>query len=62
MGVEYAFMQHWSAKIEYDLIDFGADTVGVSLATAPAVAGLPAISAQIKETESLMKAGINYRF
>jgi outer membrane immunogenic protein len=63
MGVEYAFMPHWSAKIEYDFVDFGTDTVGMSLATVPAVPGLPAsISTQIKDTESLMKAGINYRF
>jgi outer membrane immunogenic protein len=61
MGVEYAFMAHWSAKIEYDFIDYGTDTVSMSLATVPPVA-LPAISTQIKETESLMKAGINYRF
>jgi outer membrane immunogenic protein len=65
MGVEYAFMAHWSAKIEYDFIDFGSDTVNMSFASSPAglLVGLPSsIPTQIKETESLMKAGINYRF
>jgi outer membrane immunogenic protein len=65
MGAEYAFMAHWSAKIEYDFIDYGTDTVNLSLASSPAglLVGLPpSIPTQIKETESVMKAGINYRF
>jgi outer membrane immunogenic protein len=62
MGMEYAFMPHWSAKIEYNFIDFGTDTSGFPLTTTPAVAGLPTIQTQIKQTESLMKAGLNYRF
>jgi len=62
MGVEYAFMPHWSAKIEYNFIDFGTDTLGFPLTTTPAIAGLPTVQTQIKQTESLMKAGLNYRF
>ena len=62
MGIEYAFLPHWSAKIEYNFIDFGTDTVAFPLTTTPAIAGLPTIQTQIKDTESLMKAGLNYRF
>jgi outer membrane immunogenic protein len=62
MGIEYAFLPHWSAKIEYDFIDFGTDTVGFPITTTPPVAGLPTVQAQIKDTQSLMKAGLNYRF
>jgi outer membrane immunogenic protein len=62
MGVEYAFLPHWSAKLEYDFIDFGTNTVAFPLTTTPPTPGLPTIQTQIKETESLMKAGLNYRF
>jgi outer membrane immunogenic protein len=62
MGLEYAFMPHWSAKIEYDYIDFGTATVAQTLTTTPAIPGLPTIQTQHKDSESLMKAGVNYRF
>jgi outer membrane immunogenic protein len=62
MGVEYAFMPHWSAKIEYDYIDFGTANVSQTLVTTPAIPELPTIATQHKDTESLMKAGVNYRF
>lgn len=61
-GLEYAFLPHWSAKIEYDYIDFGTATVAQTLTTTPVIPGLPTISTQHKDSESLMKAGVNYRF
>jgi len=62
VGVEYAFLPNWSAKIEYNYIDFGTQNLSFPLTTTPAVAGLPTIPAQVKETMQIVKAGVNYRF
>jgi outer membrane immunogenic protein len=61
-GVEYAFLPNWSAKVEYNYIDFGTSGVGLPLTTTPAVAGLPTISTQIKDTMQIVKGGVSYHF
>ena len=33
MGVEYAFLPNWSAKIEYNYIDYGTRSFNASIAT-----------------------------
>jgi outer membrane immunogenic protein len=60
-GVEYAFYGSWSAKAEYDFIDFGTQGVASS--------GLPRIDPQfvgmsyaVSQRLQLVKFGINYRF
>jgi outer membrane immunogenic protein len=60
-GVEYAFYGSWSAKVEYDYLDFGTQAV-----TFP---GLPAFDPQfigttvaIRQRIQLVKFGLNYRF
>jgi outer membrane immunogenic protein len=69
MGVEYAFLPNWSAKLEYNYIDFGTRSFNASIAANPAFAGTglaPLSGAQvptsITENEHLIKAGVNYRF
>jgi len=69
MGVEYAFLPNWSAKLEYDYIDFGTRSFSASIGTNAAFAatGLAALSGaqvpvSITENEHLIKAGVNYRF
>jgi outer membrane immunogenic protein len=69
MGVEYAFLPNWSAKLEYNYIDFGTRSINASIAANPAFAGTglaPLSGAQvptsITENEHLIKAGVNYRF
>jgi outer membrane immunogenic protein len=62
-GIEYAFAPNWSAKLEYDHIDYVARTLQIN--QFPNLAsGLPAFS--VNETQSasvnLVKAGVNYRF
>jgi outer membrane immunogenic protein len=68
-GVEYAFTPNWSAKIEYDYMDFG--TARVNLGTGPALiscrTGAPlhecdSLPVDIKQRLHLVKAGVNYRF
>jgi outer membrane immunogenic protein len=60
-GVEYAFYGNWSAKVEYDYLDFGTQRV-----TFP---GLPAFDPQfigstvdVRQRVHLVKFGVNYRF
>lgn len=59
-GVEWAFWQNWSAKVEYDFYDFGTRNVtfGGTIFGVPEV--VPGIN--IKETISTVKFGVNYRF
>src|SRR5262245_10062315 len=55
-GLEWAFAPNWSAKIEYDFMDFGTDSINF------AVAGLPVGPLEIDQQVHVAKAGINYRF
>jgi outer membrane immunogenic protein len=62
-GVEYAFLGNWSAKIEYDYIDFRSKdyTFGLGpFGDAPPIS--IGIGVSIPEKVHLIKAGINYRF
>jgi outer membrane immunogenic protein len=58
-GYEYAFLGNWSAKIEYDYLDFG--TQSITLVSVPGVT--PSTRTfDVSQNISLVKAGINYRF
>jgi outer membrane immunogenic protein len=61
MGLEYGFLPHWSAKLEYDYIQFADQNVSTTL-TATTGGLTLAVPLQIKESMQLMKAGINYHF
>jgi outer membrane immunogenic protein len=53
-GIEYAFLPGWSAKVEYNYIDFGKDDYNF-------VAGPLTFGTAIQEKVHLVKAGLNYR-
>lgn len=55
-GAEYMFAPNWSAKVEYNYIDFGTSTLQY---TAPAVA---ANRSEWTDTVHTVKAGVNYHF
>jgi outer membrane immunogenic protein len=55
-GVEWAFAGNWSAKIEYDYMDFGRRTVDF----APVVF-IP-VGLDVDQRISQVKVGLNYRF
>jgi outer membrane immunogenic protein len=55
-GLEYAFAQNWSAKIEYDYLGFGSETVNLPTAAFPTYS--TGASLNIQE----VKAGINFKF
>jgi outer membrane immunogenic protein len=61
MGVEYAFWHNWSAKIEYNYMDFGTRNLTYTSVTA---AGVPAFNTFVDDKERIhvIKAGVNYRF
>ena len=53
-GLEYLIVPNWSAKIEYNYIDFGTkDLLFVGLADSPA---------SVKQQLHTIKFGVNYRF
>jgi outer membrane immunogenic protein len=55
-GLEYAFAPNWSAKIEYDYLDFGNESLNLSTPTSPGYT----TNASLKVQE--IKAGINFKF
>jgi outer membrane immunogenic protein len=56
-GVEYSFTDTWSAKIEYNYLDFGTRAIRFTDTT-----GLFNLDTNISERIHVVKAGINYRF
>jgi outer membrane immunogenic protein len=67
-GAEWAFARNWTAKIEYDYIDFGTKTQTIATAgtTGDIAAGGPFAFAanlpiSVHQNLSVVKAGINYK-
>ncbi len=54
-GVEYAFTRNWSAKVEYDYMDFGTKTVAFTSPFVPE-------NVDIQQRVHAVKAGVNYKF
>jgi outer membrane immunogenic protein len=54
-GVEYAFIDNWSAKIEYLYVDLGK-------ATCPSAGCSGADPFNVSFTSSIVRAGVNYKF
>lgn len=59
-GVEWGFAPNWSAKIEYNHIDFGSNTVTIT--SVPVAGAVTTSFVRSSETIDLVKAGVNYRF
>jgi outer membrane immunogenic protein len=55
-GLEYALDRNWSAKLEYDYLGFGSQTLNLGTTALPAYASNASLNVQE------VKAGINYRF
>jgi outer membrane immunogenic protein len=58
VGGEYAFTNVLSGFVEYGYYDFGTRQVGFT----PQIVGLGPAFADIKETKSVVRAGLNFRF
>jgi len=55
-GLEYAFNQNWTARIEYDYLGFGFETLNLPTPTFPAYSSSASLNVQE------VKAGINFKF
>jgi outer membrane immunogenic protein len=56
-GLEWAFADNWTAKIEYLFVDLGTGTV-----TCPASACGAPLPVNVSLTENLFRAGVNFKF
>jgi len=56
VGLEYAFYQNWSAKLEYDYLGFGSQVLNLPTAAFPAYTSNASLNVQE------VKAGINFKF
>jgi outer membrane immunogenic protein len=59
-GIEHAFFGNWSAKVEYDYLDFGTRTTTFT-GLGALVVGLND-NVDIRQRIHLVKLGLNYRF
>lgn len=62
VGVEVAFTDNITGKIEYLYTDLGTFNGNCTSAACLAVTGGPALPVSIKETQSLIRVGVNYKF
>jgi outer membrane immunogenic protein len=60
-GIEYAFWGNWSAKVEYDYMDFGTGNFAFPFVDASGVTKFNYF-ADDRERLQVIKAGLNYRF
>ena len=65
-GIEYAFLPNWSAKIEYNFMDFGhSDRVFAGSLNESAIGGpiIPyTLNTSVRDVLHTVKVGVNYRF
>jgi outer membrane immunogenic protein len=59
-GVEWAFLNNWSVKAEYDYYDFGTRTLTLVGTFAGAPIAVPGV--EVRQKMSVAKLGVNYRF
>lgn len=62
VGFEYALTDNWTAKLEYNYIDYGTTIVDLSEVSCDMGCVSYADSNAIKESEQLVKIGVNYKF
>jgi outer membrane immunogenic protein len=56
-GIEYALQRNWSAKLEYDFMDFGTRNYPFDLTPT----SIGPTTADIKQRVQVVKFGLNYR-
>jgi outer membrane immunogenic protein len=59
-GIEAAFAQNWTAKIEYLYVDLGSGACNVACGVG--TPGGPLTSVNVSLTENVVRAGVNYKF
>ena len=61
-GVEWAFADNWTAKVEYLYVNLGNGTVNCVTAACLLANGGAAIPISVSLTENLIRAGVNFKF
>lgn len=62
-GAEWRLAQNWSAKIEYEFVDLGNDTVRVTAAAVAVPGNAPSsFNAVFKDQFQVVRLGLNYHF
>jgi outer membrane immunogenic protein len=60
-GIEWAFADNWTAKVEYLYVNLGNGSVNCINAVCTGLAGAP-IPVSVGLTENLVRAGVNFKF
>jgi outer membrane immunogenic protein len=60
-GIEWAFAQNWSVKVEYLFVDFGSISTSANVGD-PTFANQNLLSTSVDVKANIVRAGINYRF
>ena len=62
IGAEWAMWNNWSAKLEYDFMNFGSKTATINGVIGPGVINAPASFGLVNDqTISEVKFGLNYK-
>jgi len=61
-GIEWAFADNWTAKVEYLYVNLGNGHVTCGTATCLAASGGLPIPVSVGLTENLFRVGVNYKF
>jgi outer membrane immunogenic protein len=62
-GVEWLLDQHWSAKIEYQFVDLGTETIRVTSLAVASNGPIPSsFNAAFRDQFNVVRLGLNYRF
>jgi len=61
-GIEWAFADNWTAKVEYLFVDIGSTNFNCSTLTCTGFNGGQPITGSASLTENLVRAGINFKF
>ena len=64
-GAEWLLDQHWSAKIEYQFVDLGTETIRLNsffVAGAPGFTMPASLNAAFHDRFNVVRLGLNYRF
>ncbi len=60
-GVEWLFDSHWSAKIEYQFVDLGSETLRVTAASPTPGTRASSFNVTFKDQLNVVRLGINYK-
>jgi outer membrane immunogenic protein len=62
VGMEYAFLPNWTAKIEYNYIAFEQQQVNFTFSEGGVVIPADALGQNFGATKQIIKVGVNYKF